>query len=79
MGVARAGTADQIVALLTTLGLPIGPPPLDRRRVLSAMLADKKNRGGVVHAALIASFGTMARNGERWTHPLDLGKLSELI
>lgn len=79
MGVARAGTADHVAALLTSLGLPVAPPPLDRERVLGAMLADKKNRAGVVHAALIASFGTMARDGESWTHPLDLEFLKTLL
>jgi 3-dehydroquinate synthase len=77
MGVARAGTASRVVALLAALGLPTSPPPVDRQRFMGAILADKKNRGGVVHAALIASFGTMARNGERWTHPLDMKALSE--
>ena len=79
MGVARAGTADQVAALLTALGLPIEPPSLDHERVMSAMVADKKNRGGVVHAALIASFGTMARDGDAWTHALDLRVLAEIL
>ena len=79
MGIARAGTANRIAALLAALGLPIAPPALDRERIMTAMQADKKNRAGVVHAALIASFGTMARNGETWTHPLDLRLLTEVI
>jgi 3-dehydroquinate synthase len=79
MGVARAGTADQVAALLTSLGLPIAPPPVDRDRMLNAMLTDKKNRGGVVYAAVIASFGTMARDGDSWTHALDLSVLSEIM
>lgn len=77
MGVARASTADQIAALLHSLGLPTSPPPVDRERVMSGMLADKKNRSGVVHAALVASFGTMARDGEAWTYPLDMKAFSE--
>jgi 3-dehydroquinate synthase len=79
MGVARAGTTDRIVALLAALGLPTGPPPVDREQVMNAMRADKKNRGGVVHAALLSSFGTMARNGEAWTYPLDLKALATLL
>lgn len=79
MGIARAGTADQIATLLTSLGLPTTPPRLDHARVLGAMHADKKNRGGVVHAALIASFGTMARNKDGWTYPLDLSALAEML
>lgn len=79
MGVTRTGTADQVAALLTRLGLPTVPPLLDRSRVMNAMRADKKNRAGVVHAALIASFGTMARNAEAWTYPLDLDALTTLL
>jgi 3-dehydroquinate synthase len=79
MGVARAGTADRIVALLAALGLPTTTPPVDHDRVMSAMLADKKNRGRVVHAALVASFGTMAREGDSWTMPLDLAALATMI
>ena len=79
MGVARAGTADQIAAVLTALDLPTRPPPLDRDRLLDAMRADKKNRAGVVRAALVESFGTMARDGQAWTQPLDLNALAELL
>ncbi|MFI5245958.1 MAG: 3-dehydroquinate synthase [Gemmatimonadales bacterium] len=79
MGVARAGTADEIAAVLAALELPTRPPPLDRDRLLDAMLADKKNRAGIVRAALVASFGTMARDGQAWTHPLDLNALTELL
>lgn len=79
MGVARAGTADQVAALLTAVGLPIAPPPLDSASLLNAMLTDKKNRAGVVHAALLASFGTMARHGESWTQPLDLTVLAKIM
>ena len=80
MGVAESGTAQQIAALLTTLGLPVeAPRGLDRVRILDAMRADKKNRDGMVRAALVASFGTMARDGESWTHPLDLSALSEIL
>jgi len=43
------------------------------------MRADKKNRGDVVHAALIAAFGTVARDGDAWTHALDLNVLGRLL
>ena len=77
MGIARAGTAAQITALLHALGLPTTVPTgLDRSRIAEAMQADKKNRDGVVHAALVASFGVMAQHGDSWTCPLDLEILS---
>ena len=79
MGVAAAGTADRIAALLAAVGLPVTAPSVDRTRVLEAMSADKKNRAGVVHAALVASFGKMARSGEQWTMPIDLRMLGELL
>lgn len=79
MGVAAAGTADQVAKLLSALGLPVVPPAVDCTRVLEAMQADKKNRAGVVHAALLASFGTIARDGEAWTMPIDLRVLRELL
>ena len=80
MGVAHPGTADEIAALLTRLDLPIAAPAgLHRSGIMSALNADKKNRGGVVHAALIASFGDMARDGGAWTHQLDLRVVQELL
>ena len=78
--IAAPGTADRIAELLRALGLPIDAPRgLDRLRILDAMHADKKNRDGVVHASMVASFGTMARDGESWTHPLDLAALADLV
>ena len=80
LGIARAGTADQIAALLQSLGLPtIAPHGLGRERIADAMQADKKNRDGVVHAAFISSFGQMAGGGEVWTLPLDLAVLSDIL
>jgi 3-dehydroquinate synthase len=80
MGVANAGTADEIAALLARLDLPVIPPAgIDQSRVAAAISRDKKNRDGVVHAALVASFGCIARDGEAWTHPLDLRVVQELL
>ena len=80
MGLANSGTADEIAALLARLDLPVAPPEgLDQSRITAALTRDKKNRGGVVHAALVASFGTIARDGEAWTHPLDLRAVEELL
>lgn len=80
MGIARSGTADEIASLLTRLGLPIASPAgLDRARIMTALRADKKNRDGVVRAALIASFGNMAQDGDSWTHPVDLPALESLL
>lgn len=80
MGVCRRGSADQIVQLLSALHLPVAPPSgLDCARCLEAMRVDKKNRSGVIRAALLASFGETARDGESWTQPLDVGMLNLLL
>jgi 3-dehydroquinate synthase len=80
MGIATPGTAAQIADLLRAVGLPVeAPRGLDRVRILAAMHADKKNRDGLVHAALVSSLGIMARDGESWTYPLDLSMLGELL
>lgn len=81
MGVCDAGTADRIAALLEALHLPMRPSAtLDRPRCLAAMRVDKKNRHGVVHAALLRRFGEVARGTDGgWTQPLDLEALPSLI
>jgi 3-dehydroquinate synthase len=67
LGVARAGLAADVAALLSRLGLPSG---LDRRlprdRVLAAMSQDKKNRAAAVRFALAREVGAMFP-GEEWT------------
>jgi 3-dehydroquinate synthase len=80
MGVANSGTAAEIAVLLARLYLPVAPPSgLDQSRIANALSIDKKNRGGIVHAALVASFGCIARDGDAWTHPLDLRAVEELL
>lgn len=67
LGVARAGLAAEVGALLLRLGLP---SDLDRRlprdRVLAAMSRDKKNRSAAVRFALAREVGAMFA-GEGWT------------
>ena len=80
MGICRAGSADQVAQLLSALHLPVtSPAGLDRARCLDAMRVDKKNRDGVIRAALLASFGAIARQGAAWTHPLDLEQLKSML
>jgi 3-dehydroquinate synthase len=80
MGVAQVGTADRIAALLHALDLPTTvPPSIDRARVRDAMQSDKKNRGGVIHAALTTSFGAAAGSRKEWTTPFDLLTFDRLL
>lgn len=80
MGVTAPGTSDRAAEWLRAVGLPVAPPrELRPEAILLAMHADKKNRGGAVHAALLAEPGRMARDGAAWTHPLDLSLLGTLL
>lgn len=72
MGVCAAGTSDRIVELLTALQLPTNiPASVDVKAMRDAMSADKKNRVGVVHAALLERFGAAGRADGGWTTPID--------
>jgi 3-dehydroquinate synthase len=67
LGIARAGLARDVAALVERLGLPAGVAHrLPRDRVLAAMTADKKNRAAEVRFALVQDVGAMFR-GEAWT------------
>jgi 3-dehydroquinate synthase len=74
------GTAERVAELLHCLNLPTAPPAgLDASAVLAAMHHDKKNRAGVVRAALLSKFGATVRDGASWTSPLDLDVLRSLL
>ena len=74
------GTADRIAAMLGSLSLPSEPPSgLDASAVITAMQTDKKNRAGVVRAALLSKFGATLRDDGKWTSPLDLDVLRSLL
>jgi 3-dehydroquinate synthase len=77
MGITEPGTADQIVELLSRLGLATEfPAHIDRHRFDEALTRDKKNREGQVHCSLLARIGEVARDGEgQWTHPVDASRL----
>jgi 3-dehydroquinate synthase len=80
MGIAAPGTAAAIAALLDALQLPTAiPREVDRAALHTAMAADKKNRDGTVHAALVGEFGSMSHCGAEWTQPLDLEVLSQQL
>ena len=61
IGLAEAGLADEIAAVLKIVGLPTEiPPDLDRDKIISAMTRDKKKAGGVVKFALPAAIGDVS-------------------
>ncbi len=58
IGLAQAGLADEIAAVLKTLGLPTEiPDELDRAAIVTAMLRDKKKADGIVRFALPTKVG----------------------
>ena len=58
LGVAAAGTADEVRALVGAFGLPTSHPSLARARRLAALMArDKKTRSGVVHMVRLEEVG----------------------
>jgi 3-dehydroquinate synthetase len=61
IGLAEAGLADEIAAVLKIVGLPTEiPPDLDRNKIINAMTRDKKKAGGVVKFALPAAIGDVS-------------------
>jgi 3-dehydroquinate synthase len=80
MHLAATGTADHLARMFAQLSLPHElPPVIDRHRVLAGMESDKKNRGGIVRAALLSAMGQMAHSGPQWTFPIDLPILRTLL
>lgn len=58
LGVTRAGTAEQLAALLSALSLPIlMPAGIDRSALLAATAHDKKREDGEIRMPLLAEIG----------------------
>ena len=57
MGLAPAGVADRIGALLQRAGLPTEPPDLPRRAYLDALRVDKKRKDGHVRFIAVRELG----------------------
>jgi 3-dehydroquinate synthetase len=67
MGLAQTGLAEKIEAALNRLGLPTGVPPgLERERILSAMMLDKKRLSGKLRLVLPTRIGA-----SRWGVEID--------
>lgn len=72
LGRTAPGTADRLATLLAACGLPTSPPhDTDLATARGAIAHDKKNRGRVVRAALLARIGAVARDGAAWTVAVD--------
>jgi 3-dehydroquinate synthase len=80
LGVAEAGTAQRIEAVLRRAGLPVARPrdlPVDL--VVDATRLDKKARGGRVEYALPARIGAMAGENAGWALPVDDQLVHEVL
>ncbi len=78
---AAAGTADRIASLLGRLGLPTAcPRGVDIAAFRAALVHDKKNRAGEIHATLLAGIGAVARSAQGgWTQAIDPDRLADLL
>lgn len=80
VGRCATGTSELLVSVLRALGLPTTvPPTMNTDRVMRALHHDKKNRAGLVRAALLSEFGAVARDGEAYTTAVDLPILQQVI
>jgi 3-dehydroquinate synthase len=67
-GVARNGMANEIMAALSSAGLPVErPADMDADRIFEVMRADKKKLAGAVRYALPSDIGVMAARNSGWT------------
>jgi 3-dehydroquinate synthase len=74
LGVADPGVEPAIRAVLERLGRPVAlHPGWPVETLLEAMQHDKKVRDGTIRFAFPNTLGTMARDGDRWTVPVETG------
>ena len=81
LGIAAAGLARQITALLECYGLPhVLPDNVAVDAVLDSMLGDKKVRRGHVRCALPQSLGCMAQSADGdWTVEVDINIMRSVL
>lgn len=66
-GIAEGGTSEQIREALGIAGLPTARPrEIPGEKILDAMRADKKVRGGMIEYALPGRIGAMAGSSSGW-------------
>ena len=80
LGVAEAGTAERITAVLRRAGLPTERPrELSVDAILDATRLDKKARAGRVEYALPARIGSMVAADDGWALPVDDQLVHEVL
>lgn len=79
LGVAAAGTADEIRSLVRAFGLPATHRSLSRaRRLATLMIRDKKTRSGVVHVVRLTKLGCTGE-GDATTIPVRRDDLVRIV
>ena len=80
VGVAAAGLAARVAALLARFGLPTTvPADLNDSAIIAATGSDKKRRGGKVRYALPAGLGRMHLGDDSWSIAVDDAAVAEAI
>ena len=79
-GIAEAGTSERIRDSLRVAGLPVDrPTAISGQRIVEAMQADKKVRGGRVEFALPSRIGAMAGADSGWAVPISDDLVREVL
>lgn len=80
VGVARAGVAAEVEAVVRRAGLPaLRPASLSTERIVEGTRMDKKARGGAVAYALPSDIGTMAGAERGWGTDVPEALLREVL
>ena len=81
LGIAAAGTARRIVAVLERLNLPVARPDASHvDDLIAAMRADKKVRAGEIRLALPRAIGTAhGDDGHGWTVAVDEATIRQVL
>ncbi len=79
-GIAEKGTAKRLEDVLTIAGLPrLVPDGISADDVMRLMQSDKKNRAGRIEFALPAGIGKMFEADGRWSVPVDVALIREVL
>lgn len=79
-GIAEQGTTERVENILTIAGLPrLIPDGISADDVMQLMQSDKKNRAGKIEFALPTKIGKMHEADGRWSVPLDVELIGEVL
>ncbi len=80
LGGTTAGTASELAAVLAAVELPTrAPEGVSPEHVLDFVRADKKVRNGQPRFVLLDSFGSVWKDGDRWSHAVPASALHDVL